>query len=517
MIKMVRDIKTRKKQPKTIKTMKGTVKSIDRSFRVKRDIKDISDRVLSQDATESTPAELLQLSEQKGAEIAGRKTIGAISRSPRAALSVKQKKEAAKQSIKTAKATVKETRNIAKSEIKSVKSSVKAAKNTVKTATATTKMSSSTIKETSSATKSSLSAAKTAGKAALHAVKTTAKAVQVAVKATAKAIVSSAEAVVAFIAAGGWIVLVILVLIILFSVLFSSAFGVHFADDVNNNALTTAKQELNSEFVIKLNEEKSKMQGYDRIVIRPAPTITKWNEILAVYSVRAQSQNLIPAEINEQTKALLSGTMWDMISFATSSETVSSTENDENGITITVTETFGVVTVIYKNIDEVSSLYNFSDSEKEMLSQVLSMYSEFEGISISGNGKMINPCPAGRFNGNDYPSYAGNNEYHAGRDISCPIGTPIYAAADGTVIHINDQADSYGNHIMIAHGNEVYTLYAHCDSLLVTVGQEVSQGEQIAWSGATGNVTGPHLHFEVREGGSRFRVNNVDPLDWIMQ
>lgn len=125
--------------------------------------------------------------------------------------------------------------------------------------------------------------------------------------------------------------------------------------------------------------------------------------------------------------------------------------------------------------------------------------------------------PCRRFNGNDYPSYAGNNEYHAGRDISCPIGTPIYAAADGTVIHINDQADSYGNHIMIAHGNEVYTLYAHCDSLLVTVGQEVSQGEQIAWSGATGNVTGPHLHFEVREGGSRFRVNNVDPLDWIMQ
>lgn len=107
------------------------------------------------------------------------------------------------------------------------------------------------------------------------------------------------------------------------------------------------------------------MQGYDRIVIRPAPTITKWNEILAVYSVRAQSQNLIPAEINEQTKALLSGTMWDMISFATSSETVSSAEDDENGNTITVTETYGIVTVLYKNIDEVSSLYNFSDSERK--------------------------------------------------------------------------------------------------------------------------------------------------------
>lgn len=116
-----------------------------------------------------------------------------------------------------------------------------------------------------------MSAAKTAGKAALHAVKTTAKAVQVAVKATAKAIVSSAEAVVAFIAAGGWIVLVILVLIILFSVLFSSAFGVHFADDVNYNALTTAKQELNSEFVIKLNEEKAKCKGMIELLFVPHP------------------------------------------------------------------------------------------------------------------------------------------------------------------------------------------------------------------------------------------------------
>lgn len=96
-------------------------------------------------------------------------------------------------------------------------------------------------------------------------------------------------------------------------------------------------------------------------------------------------------------------------------------------------------------------------------------------------------------------------------------GFPAFITTSQSPASAQINTDSYGNHIMIAHGNEVYTLYAHCDSLLVTVGQEVSQGEQIAWSGATGNVTGPHLHFEVREGGSRFRVNNVDPLDWIMQ
>ena len=134
----------------------------------------------------------------------------------------------------------------------------------------------------------------------------------------------------------------------------------------------------------------------------------------------------------------------------------------------------------------------------------------------AGGGSMINPCPDGLFNGNDYPTYPSGG-YHAGRDISCPIGTPIYAAADGVVIHINDQAATYGNHIMIAHGNQVYTLYAHCSELLVAVGDNVTQGQLIALSGNTGNVTGPHLHFEVRVGGSRYRVNNVDPLEWILQ
>lgn len=514
---MAKDIKTRKKQPKTIKAMKGTVKNFDRSLRINRDIKDISNKVLSQDTPENTTAELLQFSESRGIEISGQKTVKTVYRSARNAVSVKQRTAAARQSIKSVKPSVKEIRATAKAEIKSVQSSVKTARNMVKTASAARKTSSSAIKGANSTARTSFTATKMVAKTTYHAAKLTAKAVAVAVKVTAEAVASSAEAIVAFIAAGGWIILIAILLVVLLAALFSSAFGVHFADDANTNALTTVKQDLNREFVVKLDEQKAKLQGYGKIVVRPAPTITKWNEILSVYSVRAQTNNLVPIEMNEQSKTLLQETMWDMISFSVSSETVSSVETDEAGNSITVTETYGVVTVLYKSMDEMSALYQFSDSDKETLSQVLSMYADFKGIYIggNGNGRMINPCPDGHFNGNDYPAYAGSGEYHAGRDISCPIGTPIYAAADGTVIHVNDQASTYGNHIMIAHGDEIYTLYAHCDSLLVYVGQEVKQGQQIAWSGASGNVTGPHLHFEVRVGGSKFRVNNVDPLDWI--
>lgn len=514
---MAKDIKTRKKQPKTIKTMKGTVKNLDRSLRAGRDIKEISERVLSQDTPDNAPAELLQSGERWGAEFAGRKTTKTAYRSARSAVSVKQRTSAARESFQTAKATFKESRSAIRAEIKSVKTSVKTARNTIKTANSARKAGSSAAKGASTAAKGSFQAAKAVAKTTFYAAKVTAKAFAAAIKTAVEAISASVEAIGAFLAAGGWIVLVAILIVVILAALFSSAFGIHFADDANPNALSTVQQEINREFSEKLSEQKALLQGYDRIVVRPAPSVTKWNEILAVYSTRAQNENLVPIEMNEQTESLLRDTMWNMISFSVSSETVTSVESDEAGNSITVTEAYGVVTVMYKSTEEMATLYQFSDGDRETLSQVLSMYADFGGITVgnAGNGRLINPCPDGHFNGNDFPAYAGSGEYHAGRDISCPIGTPIYAAADGTVIHINDQAETYGNHIMISHSDEIYTLYAHCDSLLVSVGQDVKQGQQIAWSGATGNVTGSHLHFEVRVGGSKYRVNNVDPLDWI--
>jgi murein DD-endopeptidase MepM/ murein hydrolase activator NlpD len=98
---------------------------------------------------------------------------------------------------------------------------------------------------------------------------------------------------------------------------------------------------------------------------------------------------------------------------------------------------------------------------------------------------------------------------HEGIDISASSGTPIWAAATGTVIW-SGWRGGYGNAVVVDHGNGLATLYAHASALLVGVGQSVAQGETVALVGSTGNSSGPHLHFEVRVNGVA-----VDPLLYL--
>ena len=97
---------------------------------------------------------------------------------------------------------------------------------------------------------------------------------------------------------------------------------------------------------------------------------------------------------------------------------------------------------------------------------------------------------------------------HGGLDIAAPKGTPIKAAAGGTVTYSGSCGDGYGNYVVISHGNGVTTLYAHCSQLLVKAGQTVSQGEVIAKVGSTGNSSGNHLHLEIRKNGVSYDPQN---------
>lgn len=100
---------------------------------------------------------------------------------------------------------------------------------------------------------------------------------------------------------------------------------------------------------------------------------------------------------------------------------------------------------------------------------------------------------------------------HTGMDIGgVPVGTSIYASADGVVIKSVKNTYGYGYHIIIDHGNGVQTLYAHCSRLYAKVGDVVEQGDRIALLGATGNAQGKHLHFEIRINGEY-----KDPADYI--
>nr|WP_236660243.1 M23 family metallopeptidase [Isachenkonia alkalipeptolytica] len=111
--------------------------------------------------------------------------------------------------------------------------------------------------------------------------------------------------------------------------------------------------------------------------------------------------------------------------------------------------------------------------------------------------------------GNRTHPVLGGTRFHAGIDIPAPSGTPVVAAASGTVI-MSQYSGSYGNVVVIDHGNGISTLYAHNSRNQVSRGQQVQGGETIARIGTTGMSTGPHLHFEVQRNG-----NTTNPMDWL--
>ena len=98
---------------------------------------------------------------------------------------------------------------------------------------------------------------------------------------------------------------------------------------------------------------------------------------------------------------------------------------------------------------------------------------------------------------------------HEGIDLAVSSGTPVVAAAAGTVI-VAGWMGGYGNLVVVDHGGGIATAYGHNTSVTVGVGQQVAQGQLIAYSGNTGHSTGPHVHFEVRINGGA-----VDPMGYL--
>lgn len=145
---------------------------------------------------------------------------------------------------------------------------------------------------------------------------------------------------------------------------------------------------------------------------------------------------------------------------------------------------------------------------KEPVTQITQSGTLYNGTPITGGtGKCI--WPVGGSGGRVSRGFAGQYPAHNGVDIAAAYGTPILAADGGVVIKALYTNVGYGIYCEIEHGG-YQTLYGHCSSLAVTVGQQVSQGQIIAYMGSTGNSTGNHLHFEVKRGSVRY-----DPYGWF--
>lgn len=106
---------------------------------------------------------------------------------------------------------------------------------------------------------------------------------------------------------------------------------------------------------------------------------------------------------------------------------------------------------------------------------------------------------------------SGFYEFHDGTDMANAPGTPIYASAPGTIVRVLYSNTGYGYHFIIEHDYGYKTLYAHCSKIYVKLGQYVEKGKKIAEVGATGNVTGPHLHYEIWIGEG----NKTDPEEYL--
>ena len=139
------------------------------------------------------------------------------------------------------------------------------------------------------------------------------------------------------------------------------------------------------------------------------------------------------------------------------------------------------------------------------------------GTTKAGSSGFIYPVPSG-YTRVTTGMYYSSGSYHGAIDFGSGgiNGQPVYAVADGYVVTSTRLSGSYGNYILIAHANGLYTLYAHGQdgSRTVSAGQTVTQGQQIMRVGSTGNSTGPHLHFEVRTSPGTYS-NRQNPLNYL--
>ena len=437
-------------------------------------------------------------------------------------------------SVKSIKGKPQKAVKNASRSMKSVKQSTKG----IKTAQRTAKTTQQTAKAAAKATQKTAQAAKA-----------TAKSAATGAKAAVKATIATVKGLISAIAAGGWVAVLIILLICLIAMVSGSCFGLFFSSDPTGTgtSVTQAVSTLNEEYMAHMQEiEAATPHDRQEITSNDGVLSINWEDILAVFSAKVtgaedgvQVASLDDAQLDE-----LRNIMWEMNAISSGTRTekreVEITEVDENGKEITRTETVPEtileISITHKTPEEMARQYNFNFRQNEYLSLMSepenkNLWAELLGGFVGGGGEIMDPNTdwegIGIFQwplpqsytitslfGYREDPFTGEIAYHGGTDIAAPGGTPILAAADGTVSIANGTdswGGSYGYHVKIGHADSFETLYAHCSSICVTEGQQVKQGEVIAYVGTTGSSTGNHLHFEVRQNGER-----MDALRFFM-
>ena len=360
----------------------------------------------------------------------------------------------------------------------------------------------------------------------------------VAVCSAIRHFLASLHSLVVAIATGISVALSIIIVISLVAFVSGSAYGIFFAADAPNAASVTVREAvetLTEEYRDRLEEISDTVQ-HDRQDITANDDVyyIRWQDVLAVFSsyVSGNEQGAPVAALTEEQVDKLRETMWAMnaVDYATRAETavIETTDEDGNPTTTEITETVLVIELTHKTPDEMAADYHFTTRQNTYLQllqdpQYEELWAELLGGFAQGGGELMNPdstrIPTGTLQwplpvagtitsqfGHRVDPITGEVSSHTGTDIACAEGTPILAAADGTVTVANgldSWGGSYGYYIQIDHGGGLETLYAHCSSICVTTDQQVQAGQVIGYVGHTGRATGNHLHLEVHVNGSR--------------
>lgn len=297
---------------------------------------------------------------------------GSVRTAEQTSKTVKQSaRSTGKKTIKTVK------KGTAKTAQKSVKTAERTAKTTIKTSQQAAKAAQKTAKASAKAAQKAAQVARATAKAVAHGIKVAVKATIAAVK----AIIAGVKALVAAIAAGGWVAVVVIIVICLIALLLGSVFGIFFSGDDPGTGITmqTVVQEINADYDSRLQAERDAVT-YDELEMSGSRAV--WKDVLAVYAVKINTDPNNPQEVatmDDSKKQLLTDIFWEMnaISSRTESrtETVITETDDGHGNIVqtetTETKTVLFITVSHKTVDEMAAQYGFTQEQKDYLAELL--------------------------------------------------------------------------------------------------------------------------------------------------
>jgi len=413
-----------------------------------------------------------------------------------------------KRKVKDAKPKQKPGRTIgrasknAKTATQGARQGQQAAKSAAKTA--------KTAKQTAQRTKQAAQQSVKAGKAA---AKATYKAI--------KAAIESTKLLVEAIIAGGWIAIVIILVVCLAGFLIASPFGIFFSGS-GEQSLPQVVQTLSKEYYDRF-ELLQHNYVHDILSFDGGTMAIDWPQVLAIYAVKVVNDPLDPDDVTTFDKKKidkLRKILNEMNSFTYSVQNVQSSDGIERTLTIHIAR---------KNAADMAQAHKFNADQMAQLDELLSpqyadMWAQLLGGYVPGSGDILRgdvawvgtdilewPMQAGDYDRissgyglRDNPTNPGEIKFHNGIDLAAGEGVPILAAADG-IVKVANSTDSWGYgwgyYVKIEHSDGFTTLYAHCSKIGVREEEEVYQGQVIGWVGDTGNSRGNHLHFAVYKNG----------------